>query len=75
MKSNKFWSYAPYTPLMSEKRDIYICRIAPDEYAIRFDWLGQDGEYSVFAFGDVIQQYSGAGFFYDVIKNTINSTH
>ena len=30
------------------------------------------GEYSVFAFGDVIQQYSGAGFFYDVIKNTIS---
>ena len=48
LKSNKFWSYAPYTPIMSEKRDIYICRIAPDEYAIRFDWLGQDGEYSVF---------------------------
>ena len=49
MKGNSLWSYAPYKPLLRDVGDIYICRIAPCENAIHFEWLSiGDVEYSVF---------------------------
>lgn len=39
MKTHKNWSYAPYRPLFFEVGDIYICRVAPLETSITFDWL------------------------------------
>ncbi len=49
MKGYNFWSYAPYKPLLRNVGDIYICRIAPSEAAIHFEWLSiGDEEYSVF---------------------------
>lgn len=39
MKCHKDWSYAPYRPLFFEVGDIYICRVAPMETSITFDWL------------------------------------
>ena len=39
MKTHKEWSYAPYRPLFFEVGDIYICRVAPKETTITFDWL------------------------------------
>ena len=48
MRGYSFWSYAPYRPLLDELGDIYICRIAPSENAIHFEWLGGDDEYTVF---------------------------
>lgn len=52
MKTHKNWSYAPYRPLFFEVGDIYICRVAPMENTITFDWLpleGEKNEYSVYA--------------------------
>lgn len=49
MKSNKFWSYAPYTPLMSERKEIYVCRIAPSETAIVVEWINCDENCYVYA--------------------------
>ena len=43
MKKPKSWSYAPYKPLFFNTGDIYICRIAPTENTITFDWLPVDG--------------------------------
>lgn len=49
MKGYNLWSYAPYKPLLRNVGDIYICRIAPDEESIHFEWLGTEvKEYSVF---------------------------
>ena len=49
MKGCSFWSYSPYKPPLRDTGDIYICRIAPDENSIHFEWLDTgDGEYSVF---------------------------
>ena len=49
MKGHNLWSYAPYKPLLRDVGDIYICRIAPCENAIHFEWLSiGDVEYSVF---------------------------
>lgn len=51
MKTHKDWSYAPYRPLLYEVGDIYICRVAPMETSITFDWLPlEDGQnkYSVY---------------------------
>lgn len=48
MKGYSLWSYAPYKPLFWETGDIYICRVVPAAEAIHFEWLGEDGEYSVF---------------------------
>ena len=39
MKNAINWSYAPYSPYFFETGDIYICRVAPDESTITFDWL------------------------------------
>ncbi|MGN1122342.1 MAG: hypothetical protein ACI4RV_08245 [Eubacteriales bacterium] len=39
MKAHKSWSYAPYRPPFFYAGDIYICRIAPAENSITFDWL------------------------------------
>lgn len=49
MKGCNLWSYAPYQPLLCSVGDIYICRIAPNENIIHFEWLdiGEE-EYSVF---------------------------
>ena len=48
MKGNNYWSYAPYRPLLTEVGDIYICRIAPGENSIHFEWLDGGEEYSVY---------------------------
>ena len=43
MKESIGWSYRPYKPLMFDTGDIYICRIAPGEREITFEWLDQGG--------------------------------
>lgn len=49
MKGYHLWSYAPYKPLLRDVGDIYICRVAPSENAIHFEWLNIDvAEFSVF---------------------------
>ena len=49
MKGHNLWSYAPYKPLLRNVGDIYICRIAPSENTIHFEWLDIGAEeYSVF---------------------------
>ena len=49
MKGYNLWSYRPYKPLLRDVGDIYICRIAPSENAIHFEWLDiGEAEYSVF---------------------------
>lgn len=49
MKGHTLWSYAPYKPLLRNVGDMYICRIAPSENAIRFEWLDiGETEYFVF---------------------------
>ena len=49
MKGYNLWSYAPYKPLLRDVGDIYICRIAPAENAVHFEWLDTvAAEYSVF---------------------------
>ena len=49
MKGYNLWSYAPYKPLLRNVGDIYICRIAPSENAIHFEWpLTGETEYSIF---------------------------
>ena len=49
MKGYNLWSYAPYKPFLHNVGDIYICRIAPSETAIHFEWLDTGAEdYSVF---------------------------
>jgi len=49
MKGTTTWSYAPYRPLLTDVGDIYICRIAPSDTAIHFEWsdIGAPS-YSVF---------------------------
>ena len=49
MKGYNLWSYAPYRPFFHNVGDIYICRIAPNETTIHFEWLDIGaGDYSVF---------------------------
>lgn len=49
MKGYNLWSYAPYKPLINNVGDIYICRIAPSDTAVHFEWLSiGEVEYSVF---------------------------
>lgn len=49
MKGHNLWSYSPYKPLLTDIGDIYICRIAPGESNIHFEWLDIGaGEYTVF---------------------------
>ena len=49
MKGHNLWSYAPYTPPLYDVGDIYICRIAPGQTKIHFEWLSTGAEeYSVF---------------------------
>lgn len=50
MRGKNTWSYAPYRPLLTEVGDIYICRVAPAETSIHFEWLslGEGCEYSVY---------------------------
>ncbi|MBE6654375.1 MAG: hypothetical protein E7608_02810 [Ruminococcaceae bacterium] len=48
MRGVDTWSYAPYRPFLYNVGDIYICRIAPAERSIRFEWLSAGGSYSVF---------------------------
>lgn len=48
MKGYNFWSYAPYRPLLDGVGDIYICRIAPSENAIHFEWLDGSDKYDIF---------------------------
>lgn len=48
MKKHNGWSYAPYKPPFIEVGDIYICRVVPKEASIRFEWLEDVGECSVY---------------------------
>lgn len=48
MKGYGLWSYSPYTPPLSENHGIYICRIAPGENFIHFEWINSDGKCEVF---------------------------
>ena len=49
MKGYNNWSYHPYRPLLTEVGDIYVCRVAPYETSIHFEWLSECGTvYSVF---------------------------
>ena len=49
MKGYNLWSYAPYRPFFRNVGDIYICRVAPNETTIHFEWLDIGAEeYSVF---------------------------
>ncbi len=49
MKGINKWSYAPYRPFLYEVGDIYICRIAPEETSVHFEWLCDgEGVYSVY---------------------------
>lgn len=49
MKGYNSWSYTPYKPLIWERGDIYICRLAPGRDYIHLEWLeGGLGEYSVY---------------------------
>ena len=48
MKGHSLWSYAPYKPLLRNVGDIYICRVAPNENSIHFEWLDSGEIYSVF---------------------------
>lgn len=66
MKSHKGWSYAPYKPLFFEVGDIYICRVAPQETSITFDWLPleeTDGEniYSIYISRKGEEEFSFVG--------------
>ena len=44
MKGCSNWSYSPYTPPMTPKFDIYICRIVPGKNFLKFWWLGSEDE-------------------------------
>lgn len=48
MRGTSTWSYHPYRPPLTEVGDVYICRVAPAETAITFDWLPCGGPYTVF---------------------------
>lgn len=41
MKGYNFWSYSPYRPFFFEVGDIYICKIAPGETSVHFEWLNE----------------------------------
>ena len=41
------WSFAPYRPLMFHSGDIYICRVAPSEDSVHFEWLDIGESYTV----------------------------
>lgn len=49
MKGYNLWSYRPYKPVLGDVGDIYICRVAPSENMVHFEWLNTDDEVSVFA--------------------------
>ena len=42
MKKSVAWNYRPYRPFFFEVGDIYICRIAPDDRTVHFEWLDDD---------------------------------
>ena len=49
MKAHNLWSYRPYKPLLRDVGDVYICRVAPGENKIHFEWLDAgEPAYSVF---------------------------
>lgn len=48
MRGQNTWSYQPYRPLLINVGEIYICRVAPTETAIHFEWLSEKTDFSVF---------------------------
>lgn len=44
MKGQSEWGYKPYTPLnrIKKRKQPYICRIAPGEDSIEFEWFDKD---------------------------------
>lgn len=62
MKGYEKWSYAPYTPLLADTGDIYVCRIVPDKNNIHLEWLdGACDSYRVFYKKTTEEQFSLAG--------------
>lgn len=62
MKGYNGWSYAPYKPLLFDTGDIYICRVAPHETGIHFEWLdGGAHEYEVFVREKGTSQFVSCG--------------
>jgi len=65
MKAHKEWSYAPYRPLFFEVGEIYICRVAPLETSISFDWLpleeDSDALYSIYITKRNLEQFTFVG--------------
>ena len=39
MKGHSLWSFAPYRPPLFDVGTVYICRIAPVDTAVHFEWL------------------------------------
>ncbi|MBQ9796856.1 MAG: hypothetical protein IJW50_03955 [Clostridia bacterium] len=49
MKGINTWSHTPYRPFLTNVGEPYICRIAPSNTAIHFEWLDTgDTSYSIF---------------------------
>lgn len=78
MKGSNKWSYAPYSPLLWNTGDIYICRLAPGKDYIHLEWLNAGCDrYEVlcrsrgegdFSLCGVVSGESGAAFFeFDII--------
>lgn len=61
MKGKNTWSYAPYQPLLWNGGDIYICRLAPGEDNIHFEWLGDWGSVSVYVRERGAEEFSFVG--------------
>ena len=45
MQKSINWSYRPYRPYFFDCGDIYVCRVAPGEKSIRFEWIANGDEY------------------------------
>ena len=50
MKGYNKWNYSPYSPLLWNSGDIYVCRLAPSKDTIHLEWLsvGDDCTYEIF---------------------------
>ena len=44
MKATTSWSYREYVPLLYNRGEIYVCRLAPEPDSFSVDWYNIDGE-------------------------------